>query len=65
MLTKKHYKTIADIIKSQHQKTYPNMPIADNAFNIAKSSISQELADYFATQNPRFDRQKFLDACGL
>lgn len=23
------------------------------------------MADFLATQNPRFDRQKFLDACGF
>lgn len=65
MVTKKDFKAIAEIIKNQHQQTYGNFPIADNAFNIAKTSISQELTDYFAIQNPHFDRQKFLDTCGL
>lgn len=28
-------------------------------------SITDKLADYFASNNPNFDREKFLKACGL
>jgi hypothetical protein len=27
--------------------------------------IALRLADYFATQNPRFDYERFMKACGL
>lgn len=61
MLTKKHFKAIAEIIRTSRDViiTYTsNKPIAE-------CDVAEHLADYFATQNPRFDRQKFLDACGL
>jgi len=55
-MTKKHYERIAAII------------------NIARTSvpkhnhewwIAENLADYFATDNPKFNRTRFLQACGI
>lgn len=55
MLTRKDYKAIAEIIKAN-----TNNECAAGAYN-----IGLELADYFAKDNPRFDKDKFLKACGL
>lgn len=63
MLTKKDFKAIAEIIAKQFVDDSGN-----NESWIIKRHIrktAQQLADYFAIQNPRFDRRKFLDACGL
>ena len=51
MLTIKDYKAIADILNR------PNDP------GITRHHIIQDMADYMAADNPRFDRQKFIDAC--
>jgi hypothetical protein len=58
MLTKKDFKVMAAIIDSnrienQGKTTYINI-----------RAVS-DLADYFATKNPEFDREKFLKACGI
>ena len=62
MLIRKHFKAVAEIIVKQTQLNIggihtPKFLYADN--------LAGELADYFATQNPRFDRERFMKACGL
>lgn len=55
-MTKKHYEAIA---KAFH------LYIASNTgVNIAKP-IAKDLADYFATDNKNFDRNRFLQSCGI
>lgn len=62
MVTKKDFKAIAEIIKQAEIYCHDT----GNYGGIANGKkIANDLADYFATQNPRFDRQKFLDVCGL
>lgn len=64
MITKKDFKAVAEIIKREY--TYFDDTGEDDVEGKqATSSIAFRLADYLATQNLRFDRQKFLDACGL
>ena len=46
-MTKKHFKAIAEIIK----------------YSEDKQDIMIKLANYFAQENPRFDRERFVDAC--
>lgn len=70
MLYKKDFKRIAEIIKSNTvmaedvvcKQDYPQYHLATQDTRL---SIAVDFAGYLATQNPRFDRQKFLDACGL
>lgn len=75
MFTKQHYKVIAETIASvtlmamepdggtigtqEHRETLRS------GVDIARNQIGRDLADYFATDNLRFDRDKFLAACGL
>ena len=62
-MDEKDFKAVAEIIKAGidvtviHSTTEPNTTI--------KGNIAEKLADYFATQNPRFDRERFMAACGL
>lgn len=51
-MTKKHFKAIAEIIRNTRCVK-----------EIAQVAI--KLADYFADENPLFDRDKFMTACGL
>ena len=49
-MSKKHFIAIAAIIAN----SYSN-----------KEEISRELAVYFKDINPNFDRERFLEACGV
>lgn len=63
MTTKQHYKAIAEIVK----KDGLDYELADMtaAPGSVWSNFAGKLADYFATDNPLFDRDKFMAACGL
>lgn len=69
MLSKKHYESIAAVIASR-VKTLEHPEVEGyfedgSAFDEVES-IANELADYFATDNPaKFDRARFLRACGV
>ena len=72
MFTRQHYKAIAEVV-------YQNaiaMPIAEipndpciaarvEGIHDAGKWIALALADYFAEDNERFDRSKFLEACKI
>ena len=56
MFTRKHFQTIARTIKdNKNHKRVKN----------AVHNIALELANEFEKDNPRFDREKFIKACGL
>ena len=62
MFTKQHYKAIAEIITrrialNQGTGRTPHFLYADD--------LALDLADYFAKDNPQFDKDKFFVACGL
>lgn len=52
-MTKKHYEAIARILA------------IDTGYTREVAIIAERLADYFAQDNPRFQRYRFLQACGL
>jgi hypothetical protein len=54
MLTKKHFKEIAEIVLNNTDK------FKSIAF---KSDFINDLSDYFIEVNPNFNRDKFIDAC--
>ncbi len=64
MVTRKDYKAIAEIIEVNTEK-HKQQGTGSLLCDTVRKSIALELADYFATDNPKFDRQKFLNACGL
>lgn len=55
-MTKKHYIAIATIINDAYT--------AESDMGIIKD-IAYPLADYFATDNKLFNRERFLAACGI
>lgn len=57
-MTKKDYKLIADAILSAKQNTNP---LEQSAI----STVVHELANRLQNENPRFDRERFLSACGF
>lgn len=64
MFTKQHYKAIAEIIDSNTQHKGPPQNDIDEGVRRGGKYIALALADYFPDDNPLFDRQKFLEACG-
>tara|TARA_B100000745_G_scaffold137009_1_gene89527 strand:+ start:120 stop:335 length:216 start_codon:yes stop_codon:yes gene_type:complete len=55
MLTRKVFEEQAAIIKK-------HLPKVGRDFSY---DMATDLADYFEKENPRFDRTRFFDACGL
>lgn len=55
MVSKKDFKAVAEIIKKNN--------CWREEYYTEKTAI--DFADYFATQNPQFDRERFLQACGI
>jgi len=53
--SRQHYQAIADIL-SQH---------VEGESGDAISSVAADMADLFETDNPRFDRSKFMSAAGV
>ena len=62
MLTRKDCKSIAEIIKEHTaEHRHPHF----YAWRAIDSEIlCYKLADYFVADNPLFDRERFLSACG-
>jgi hypothetical protein len=57
---KKHYEEIAEIIRSEWSSGCLD-PMAYEAID----NISKNLADFFAKNNPKFNRAKFLKLAGV
>lgn len=55
-MTKKHYEAIAAIVREHTTK---------HADWYALVQATKQMADYFTTENPKFDRARFLQACGI
>jgi len=64
MFTKQHYERIASILK---EALPPEGSQTNNSIQ-ARSTvnfIAENLAIAFSSDNPRFDEERFLKACGL
>jgi hypothetical protein len=57
-MTRKHFEAIARIMRD-------HTPVQGEAVDITHRDTVDALADYFATENPNFDRGRFVAACGL
>lgn len=51
-MTKRHFEAIAQILQAARAIDPRTVQF-----------VANDLADYFATENPRFDRARFLAAC--
>lgn len=63
-MTKKHFEAVAAIL-NRYTLHNPAPGTFDEGYADAAYGIAVELADHFATENPRFDRRVFLAACGI
>ena len=63
MMTKKHYVAIAKTLAALRAAYGAKANAA--SYGAAMSDAATELAVYFESENPRFDRARFLKACGV
>ena len=61
MLTRKHFQMIADAVS----ETRSCDPGEQTTWRWACDDLSRTLANKLATTNPNFNRQRFLEACGV
>lgn len=64
MFTRIHYKAIAEIIKENTDIQTEVRPLYRQGTYDARNRIARAMADFFYPDNPRFDRNKFMEACG-
>ena len=62
-MSRKDYRATADLIKSQRRLDGPTE--ATRLANDTLRNIADGMASIFKADNSRFDRQKFMEACGL
>lgn len=58
-LTKKHFEALAEIIKTVKDD------VGDRTVDSVLHQIARDVADFSQVENSRFDRNRFLRACGL
>ncbi len=62
-MTKKHYEMVAKVFAKT--RLYVEYEEHRNGRESARQYLAEELADQFASDNPLFDRARFLKACGV
>jgi len=62
-MTKKDYEAIARALARQID-AFPSA-IENHAAHCARAQTCSNIADHCAADNPRFDRARFLKACGV
>ncbi len=63
MPTKRTFEEVAKIIKrrnDQLEREKHNIPA-----NLLINYVANDLADFFARENTNFNRDKFIEACGM
>jgi hypothetical protein len=66
-MSRKHYREVAELIKSQVDEMYSTF-VNDDEIGTGQAilfNITSGLATLFKIDNSQFDRQKFMDACGI
>lgn len=64
-MTKKHYEAIAEIIRHIKTKEVLTDTLQKTYEIDVLSYLQKELAEYFAKDNVKFQKQKFFDACKI
>lgn len=67
-LTRKHFEQIAFEIKAEVTSLEQNpltTPQAASGAKVALRNVATNLCTFFREENPNFDRERFLKACGF
>ena len=62
-MTKKHYIEIAKIIKANYEEAKTVSPKYRQTKGI--ELLTSDIMEYFSKENPQFDGERFLIACGI
>lgn len=65
-MTRKDFRMIAKIIEAAKRKSHDigDLTHTNYAFVLVRK-VAEQMADYLGTTSPRFDRERFLKACGF
>jgi hypothetical protein len=63
-MTRKHYQAMAESLRFAHPSKHMDASTYGRAVEQWMRDV-QSVADVFAADNSRFDRSRFLSACGL
>ena len=63
-MTRKDYEKFADMVNT-HRKYALDAVKLDTGYIVAWNDCAFAMADIFKADNPRFNRDKFLKACGI
>lgn len=61
-MTRKDYVKTASNIKARFEQSKEAQVLGSKQYFIG---LATDMADMFASDNPRFDRTRFMDACGF
>lgn len=66
-MTRKQFQGIADAVRAADETAVIEAEQygAEVGWNVFRQTLCANLANYLATQNPNFDRHRFLVACGV
>jgi hypothetical protein len=66
-MTRKHYRLLANAIKRQNEQAKENrrFRLEDLIIHTANLTMARIIADVLKKDNPRFNRTKFMEACGF
>ena len=65
-MTRKHFRQIANALRSLRTFEAHDVEVSEIVANAVRfSSVVDALANVLANTNPRFNRNKFLAACGI
>jgi hypothetical protein len=66
-MSRKHFIAVAAAIRSQLPtvNTMSSKPEYRQAYTDGVKDVARTLCEVFAAGNPRFDRARFLSACGI
>lgn len=65
-MTKKHFKQIACAVNNIAGNLRDEFDLSDDVIDrVIMPTIESELADALSATNPRFDRARFAEACGI
>jgi len=63
-VTKQHFEMAARIL-SKANKDLREDCVPDGWYSLIVRDIARDFADVFAEENPRFNRDRFMVACGI
>jgi hypothetical protein len=63
-MSRKDYEKVAAILREENDFAGDGRDLASRTARAVVATVTVKMADMFAEDNPRFNRAKFLEACG-